>query len=234
MDKTEKLVDAAEPEDIRSKLLETGWQQKRMMSGDFMFWTQNYKRVGITRKTIGDLLASISSKYAEHDPETGKKKRKKSFGQQLEEMLDWYDVYILLLEGSWRRVSSTDSIVSGRGVEHYTWDMVWDFLRTWQDRGFTLELTVNEGHTVQRLNRLYAYYQKSCHTGAARPLVGDNRVLAFPAGCRGKTAQKVLGQFGSLRNVANATISQLEGVDSVGPKKAEQIVLHFAGRGEQT
>jgi len=112
----EKLVDAAEPWDIREKLLETGWEQKRMLSGDYMFHAHNHRRVGVTRKTVSDLLASISSRYADVDPATGKRKRKKTFGVQLEEMLDWYDIYILLFEGSWRRVNTSDSILTGFSV----------------------------------------------------------------------------------------------------------------------
>ena len=43
MDKEElrhiKIVDSNEPSQIRNRLNELGWQQRRLQSGDYMFWT---------------------------------------------------------------------------------------------------------------------------------------------------------------------------------------------------
>jgi len=223
--RTVKIADSHEPSLIKDKLLEQGWQSKLLFSGDFNFMTHNYQKVGITRKTVEDLLNSISHKP---NPErTGRKE--KSFGQHLEEMADYYDIKIIMLEGSWRKVAPEQYIVSRRGIEYYTWDMAWNFLRTWQDRGYSIELTINEGHTIQRLNALYTYYQKPGHTGGLNPhnIVGDDRVLAFPSGCRGKTGLKLLEVVGSLQNIANTSFDRLLAVDGIGAKRAESIVLHF-------
>lgn len=220
-----KRADSNEPSSIVDKLLLTGWERKPMYSGDYFFHAVDYKKVGITRKTVEDLLSSIG-----HKPNPEKPGRKeKSFGQHLEEMADYYDIKIIILEGSWRKVSPEQYIVSRRGIEYYTWDMAWNFLRTWQDRGYGIELTINEGHTIQRLNALYAYYQKPSHTGGlnARSLVGDDRVLAFPSGCRGKTGLKLLEELGSLQAIANTSFDKLLAVDGIGDKRAESIVMHF-------
>jgi ERCC4-type nuclease len=62
----------------------------------------------------------------------------------------------------------------------------------------------------------------------------DDRVMAFPRGCRGKTAEAVLGVFKSLTAVGNAEVSDLMHVDGVGEKKAQTIYDHFnTWRGQQ-
>jgi ERCC4-type nuclease len=211
---THKIVDSREPETIRMKLLEIGWTQKMLYFGDYMFITAEYKRIGITRKTVDDLLSSIGDR----------------FSKQLEEMLDEYDRLILLIEGSWRMVSPQNNIVSGRGISYNTWSMVWNYLRRWQDKGYTLELTVDEGHTIQRLNELYALYQKTYSVSARSRDFTDDRILAFPSGCRGKTAQACLEKFGSLTRVCSATEDELMSIENIGLKKARLIRQHFNRR----
>lgn len=206
-----KVMDAAEPGSIRMKLYEIGWEQRKLHSGDYWFFTHDYKKVGITRKTVQDLLNSIGDR----------------FSKQLEEMLDYYDVLIILLEGSWKMVSPTSKIVGQRGIEYCTWSMVWNYLRRWQDKGFTLELTIDEGHTIQRLNELYALYQKPYSLSANTRDFTDDRILAFPSGSRGKTAMDCIEYFGSLVDVAVASPTELEQVNGVGEKKAWLIFNHF-------
>ena len=221
-----KRADSNEPATIVDKLLLTGWERKPMYSGDYFFHTVDFKKVGITRKTVEDLLGSIGNKPNPEKP--GRKE--KSFGQHLEEMADYYNIKIILLEGSWRKVSPEQYIVSRRGIEYYTWDMAWNFLRTWQDRGYSVELTINEGHTIQRLNALYAYYMKPSHTGGLNKysIVGDSRLLALRCGGVGiKYGQALLDHFGSLQNIANANFNDLLKLDGIGDKRAENIVMHF-------
>lgn len=208
----QKLVDTREPEIIRQKLLTTGWEQKALWSGDYFFLSHSYQKVGITRKTVDDLMNSIGE----------------IFSKQLEEMADYFDLKIILLEGQWTKVK--DSIETSRGIRYQTWDMVWNYLRRWQDKGFTLELTSNEGHTIDRLNALYALYQKDYSLSANSKQFSDDRVLAMPSGCRGKTGLKAIETLGSLRDVANATIEQLLTVEGIGNKKAENIYQHFNRR----
>lgn len=147
-----KVVDSAEPGIIAKKLIATGWTRERMPSGDYRFYTQDYQGVGITRKTISDLLSSINDK----------------FGEQLAEMKRHFDIKIILLEGNWKTILPQRKLLTARGVEHYTWNTIWNFLRTWQDRGFTIELTFNQAHTIERLESLYNYYQKPIHTGGIK------------------------------------------------------------------
>jgi len=207
-----RVVDSREPFDtIVRPLLETGWEKQWLWSGDFLFHTHDYKRVVVTRKALSDLVSSMGDKLS-HD---------------LEVILDHADIAILLIEGSWRFVSPYANVITSRGTEHYTYDLIWDYLQSWMDKGFRLQLTTNEGHTVHRLNKLYSMYQRPYSLSAKSRQFTDDRILAFPSGCRGKTGLDCLKQLGNLRAVANASVEQLKAVDNVGDKKAQSIYNHF-------
>ena len=106
--------------------------------------------------------------------------------------------------------------------------MIWNYLRSQQHKGITLELTLSLSHTIKRLNELYAWYQKPFHTGGLnKNSYTDDRVLAFPSGCRGKTAMNVLDTFKSLMAIANANEEDFLNVEGIGAKKAKSIWQHF-------
>lgn len=206
-----RIMDSNEPGSIRYKLYEVGWEQARLSTGDYTFWTCDYKKVGIERKAIDDLLASIGDRLS----------------RQLENSLEYYDIVILLIEGSWSKVSPSDKLLTGRGIEYSSWQMVWNYLERFMDKGIRLQLTINEGHTIQRLGELYALYQKPYSLSARSRDFTDERVLAMPTGCRGKSGEAVIKTFGSLRNVGLAEVGELLEVDGIGQKRAELIHRHF-------
>ena len=209
-----KLVDDREPESIRVELLKTGWQQQRIYSGDYLFQTVDYKWVCVTRKAIPDLVSSIG----------------KIFSGQLEEMIERYEWRILLIEGKWSSVGG--KMVTGRGVEPYSDEAVRNFLRTWQDRGITIEFVGSEQATVKRLNELFAYYMRDHHAGGVnKHTAGDTRLMAFGQGIGPKIGRELLKQFGSLRAVANAEVMQLQKVDGMGEKRATALWSHFNRKG---
>ena len=89
-------------------------------------------------------------------------------------------------------------------------------------------MTGNEGHTIKRLNELYAYYMKEVHTGGLnKKKVGDPRLLAFPPGVGPITAKKILDELGPLCTVANAGYQDLLNIKGIGPKWAEAILLYY-------
>ena len=205
-----KIADTSEPREIQEGLLETGWVRRKLACGDYMFFNHEFKRVGIERKSVDDLLTL-------------------SLGQrlsgQIEEMLDYYDEVILLIEGSWKTVSEEDHLVSFRGVERSTWKQVWNFLLERQRSNMMLQLTIDYGHTIKRLNELYAIYQQPFSRSGLSKRFQDDRVNAFPSGCRGKTAETCLDVFGSLALVSQANVEQLKSVPGIGQNKAH-IILH--------
>lgn len=213
-----KIVDAKEPSrfdtkfsSIRAKLLEVGWMRQALYCGDYAFWTVNFKSVGLERKTVTDLLGSIGERLS----------------SQLYRMLEHYDISILLLEGSWQIVR--DQMIVVRGIEQWSWTSVWNYLQTWQDRGLTLQFTADEGHTIKRLNELYAYYQDNVHMGGVnRSIVGDPRLLAFQCGGIGpKIGKELLKKFGSIKAVANANVEDYLEVEKMGKVKAQRLYDHL-------
>jgi len=206
-----RIVDTREPWSIQQPLIETGWERQRLYSGDYMFFDHDYHKIGITRKRVDDLLSSIGER----------------FSKQLEEMLDYYQVCILLLEGSWRRINPGNQISSVGRNRYIDWNMARNYMHRWMAKGFILEETTSERHTVERLNVLYALYQKPTSMSARSRLFTDDRVLALPSGTRGATGLKVLKTLGSLRAVANANEEQLRAIEGIGRKKASLIYQHF-------
>jgi ERCC4-type nuclease len=206
-----KVVDSNEPGVMRQKLLELGWEQRRMEAADYWWFDHDYKKVGVERKEVNDFMASLGDRLA----------------NQLEGALDHFDTVILLLEGNWRNIGY-NNLIGSQGISYNTWAMAWNFIRSQQHKGVTIELTTSMGHTVQRLNELYAWYQKTTHTGGmSHKTFSDDRIMAFPRGCRGKTAEAVLGVFKSLVGVGNADVSDLMNVPGIGEKKAADIYAHF-------
>lgn len=204
-----KIADCNEPWEIRDRLLQTGWETARLYSADYWFFTHDFKKVGIERKTVPDLLNAIGQRLS----------------NQLEKMAEHYDYKILLLEGSWKTIAN--QVITSQGVTNWYMSQVWNYLRSWWDKGFTPELTTGINHTIRRLNELYAYYQKPYHTGGVnRTTFNDDRVLAFPTGCRGKTGLKVL-EGRSLREVACMSPESLMNTDGIGKHKAISIYDHF-------
>jgi ERCC4-type nuclease len=206
-----KTVDSREPEIIKGKLLEIGWVTEQLYTADYWFMSVNYKKIGIERKAVPDLINSLGDRLS----------------SQLYKMMEHYDFSILLIEGNWRMVQ--DKVMTTRGIEQWGWSTVWNFLQSWQDRGLTIQLTANEGHTIRRLNELYAYYCKESHAGGLRKShVEDSRILALQCGGIGpKIGAALLSRFGSIKSIANASVDDFLTVDKIGQAKAEALYKHF-------
>ena len=207
-----KIVDSREPEIIRKALIKTGWEQDTLKSADFGFFTADNRSVGIERKTVSDLASSIIGRLP------------LQFYKQLED----YEINILLIEGRWGM--QVNRIVAAGQMFNITWEAVWNFIRTWQDRGITVELTLDTGHTVQRIEELYQYYQKQEHTGGIdRKTTGDSRLIALQCpGIGPKLAAAILARYGTIQFVANTDYVQLaKDIPGLGMKKAMALYNHF-------
>lgn len=212
--KRQRIVDSREPEDIRNRLLETGWEQSRLTYGDFFLHTESMKRVGITRKTLPDLLGSIG----------------KVFERQLEEMLEYYDICVFLQEGAVKTVPATGNIIlDSRGIQRETIKSLRNWRHRWLAKGFILEITKDPIDTVQRLNELYALYQKPMSLSARCKGYADERVLAMPSGVRGKSGLAILEKR-SIADICNMTVAQLMECEGIGQKRAESVYAHMHRR----
>jgi ERCC4-type nuclease len=206
-----KYADSRESEYKREKLLEYGWNQSALTNGDYSFQAYDYKWVGVTLKTVTDLIGSIGER----------------FSYQLENMLDAYNTNIIMIEGSWKHLTPEAVTLYNGNLANMTWDSVWNYLHRFLAKGFILELTTSEIHTIHRLNALFALYQKPySQSGKSKDYV-DDRVLSFPSGCRGKSAMSLL-KGRSLREVACMSEDWYkENGTKIGEKKASQIWTHF-------
>ena len=209
--KTIKVVDSREPDQIRTRMLELGWWQQKLQSGDFTFYTCQYHKVGITRKTTDDCLSSLNENFA----------------KQLEEMLDLYDICIILIEKPWMWAGN-NQMVSSRGLERVVKKGVLNYIHRWQAKGFILERTVDWEDTVDRLNELYALYQHPYSLSARSKGYADERLLALPSGLRGKAGEALL-EGRTLLDIANMSPEQILAlkINNIGEKRTNLIFEHF-------
>lgn len=202
-------VDSNESPFRRNFFLSRKWQQRQLNSGDYTFYTQDGSSVGIELKLMPDFISSLFERLP----------------RQLHDMLQDYNISILMLVGPWEM--SAGQFTSNGNVTNYTWGMVWNFLRTWQDRGITLELCHDELHACNRICEIRSYYAKAIHTGAFinRSSCSDPRIAALTA-CKGmgeKTAQSLLNKFSNLEGIVLAKENDIVETPGIGPKMAKRI-----------
>lgn len=207
-----KIVDSAEPSEIRMRLLELGWRQQQLAIGDFCWWSCQYDKIIVTRKTTGDCLSSLNDNLA----------------KQLEEILESAQIAILLIENPWKWTKDTGQLLTSRGLERHIKKEVLNYIHRWEAKGFILERTADWQDTVNRLNELYALYQKPYSLSARSKGYADERLLALPSGLRGQAGARLLNSK-SIRDIANMTAEQILRlkVDGIGKKRAELCYQHF-------
>lgn len=90
---------------------------------------------------------------------------------------------------------------------------------------------MNWQDTVDRLNELYALYQKPYSLSAKSKGYADERLLALPSGLRGKAGEGLLDSR-SLRDIANMTTEEIleAKVAGIGKKRATLVEQHFTRR----
>jgi ERCC4-type nuclease len=206
-----RIVDSREPGALKDILLTTGWSCKTLYSADFSFFSHSYQKVGITRKAVPDLLASMDQ----------------TFSKQLEEMADYFDIKIILIEGM-VKVFGTEQYITlpSAGLQRHTLTEVRNWMRRWGDKGFGVERTNDLQDTAHRLNELYSLYQKPYSLSARSKGYSDERLLALPSGLRGASGKKLL-QGRSLQQIASMTTEELTQIEGIGAKRADTIVQHF-------
>ena len=205
-----RLVDSREPWELRELLLKTGWEQKALLNGDFMFDSHDGLKVGATRKTLGDLLNSIGDVFA----------------YQLEAMLEEYDINIFLFETMPIKCTNDGHIITEFDTSRFTRTEVFNWLHRWQAKGFILERWPTLEHTAERLNELYALYQKPYSLCAKSRKYADDRVLCMPSGLRGKLGQEALENH-SIAELCMMGIVQLKALPGFGAKRALSLFNHL-------
>jgi ERCC4-type nuclease len=205
-----RFVDSREPWELREILIKTGWEQKALLNGDFAFESHDGLKIGATRKTLGDLLNSIGE----------------VFSYQLEAMLEEYDINLFILETMPIYCTYDSHIITDLGASRFTRQEVFNWLHRWQAKGFVLERWPTLEHTAERLNELYALYQKPYSLSSKSRKYADDRVLALPSGLRGKIGQNMLDGY-SITELCMMGLRQLVELEGVGPKRAAEIFNHL-------
>lgn len=189
------------------KFLTFGWTRKQLDSGDFLFYAQDEKSVGIEVKTVQDLTSRMGDARRE-----------------LAQLIDTVDIPIFLVFGRWLR-QSNDILIGGQ--QHLTWGHLWNLLETFQDSGLRFQLATSRDHAFLRINQLFAYYQKGEHTSmlVARRAATDRRIASLMPipGVSKKLGLALLKNFGSLQAVATASEKELTDTPLIGPSKARMI-----------
>lgn len=174
--------------------------------------------IGIERKTISDLLSSLSEGRLD---------------SQLEGLTGSVDVPILLIQGELRAspggfVLVTDGVASG-----WNYHSVLNKLQTFQEMGVRLTFC-EEGDQalIDRILSLARYYCKPHHALAPRihglQVFSRERnpatlALAQLPGVGVDRARALLAHFGSLQAVTNASVKELRFVTGIGPKVAKRV-----------
>lgn len=207
-----RIVDIHEPDIIANQLIKQGWDRKHLTVGDFTFEAYDGKTVGIERKEASDLLNSLAS---------GR------LAQQLQNLLNTYDVPIFLLEGKLGQLqddSGHSHIIIKMGQTRWTTEAVRNFLLTWEQKGILRERTSSIEDTITRLCELVCYYSKPLHLGGLnRKIIGDERLLAFPSCVPIKQREELLQSQGNLATIAQTEVDDLLYVMGIGLTRAEAI-----------
>jgi ERCC4-type nuclease len=222
-----RLVDSREPWDLREKMLMLGWEQKALIIGDMCFDSHDKLLIGSTRKKLEDLLGSMDELFA----------------YQLEQMLEHYAINIFMFEAGPIYCTKQGNIITKITVKGQEEDKIWNITRTqlfnwlhsWQVKGFVLERWPNLEYTALRLQELYTLYQKPYSLSSKSRKYRDDRVLALCSGLRGKIGQEALENH-SIAGLCMMGTRQLEELPGFGKKRALSLFnhLHRKPREEQS
>ena len=192
------------------RFIEYGWERKQQDAGDFRFHASDERSVGIEVKSVSDLVSRLPDARRE-----------------LAQLIDMVDIPILLVFNPWQR-KSTDVLIGGN--DHVTWAHLWNLLQTYQDSGLRFQMATTREHAFNRINQLFAYYQKPEHTSnlVGRRSSGDRRIASLMAipGISKKLGARLLSER-SLQDVANMETTTLCTIPLIGPSKARTVLDWF-------
>ena len=148
------IVDTREPVEICWLLEGAGFEFDRVAldSGDYLWVARGGTSVAVERKTVLDLLHSLSDRQANKRPR---------IINQILRMREAYDEVILLIEGHLVSNSHGKVVAEGR-TSTWSWEALDNFLLTVQRAGVAVVRTPKNGLPT-RLASLMTYYEKPVH-----------------------------------------------------------------------
>lgn len=189
---------------------------RQLISGDYAFRTKFDRLARIEYKVISDLINSMS---------TGR------MSEQIAKVPKG-DIGILLIEGWWTVDHNGYLRTKSRSWKRpYSW--LWNYLLSAQLSGIYIYLSPNEFMTPRLIISIFDWFNKNQHDALSqRPKLHimypslTPKQIAFSSipGIGEALAKKLDVQFHhSIYELCNASVDELEGVDSMPKKKAEFI-----------
>lgn len=219
------IIDTREPEWMRRTVREAASKESSLITsetevsyGDYIFIYEGYT-VGIERKSIRDLLNTISSDR---------------FRPQMAGILTSYTIPYLLLEGS--IAESKDGYIIADGSEsRFRASSLHGLLTYIQEQRIRLLISPSERITPSRILGLYNYFLDPNHADLTNTKLGTLHYKVVPGmemlmgipGVGWTSAKLLMEYFGSVSEVCNAEIDTLVKVKGVGPKTAQEIFKAF-------
>lgn len=225
------IVSPSEPEPLRTALADiTSWMPERY-GVDFFFTgavdpeTNLARKVGIQRKEYKDLIASVTD------------------GRLVKEIhqMQALDYRVLIIEGKLEWTTDGKLILPYSGQS--TWSQAqWNgLILSIMDRGVFVLHTASMSETISLIRIVESWFGKSSHSSLAirpsvKPLWGqglDDEAFAkwFLQGIPNvgdKLAGRIYEKFG-IPFELSVTVEDLQQVEGIGKKKAEDIVRLFNG-----
>lgn len=148
-------VDSREPLRIDYELKQEGFEVSRakLETGDYLWVCRAGLPVVVERKTIADLLSSI----------TGRQANGKSRAQNQVDRLREFPLPVLLIDG-YPRLSGGGKIMRGSRETQWTQAGIDNWLLTVQGKGVKV-VWAQEERLAERLRHLAQYYEKEKHGG---------------------------------------------------------------------
>jgi ERCC4-type nuclease len=211
------IVDSREPQSIIDVLKsKAGAEVHTIETGDYVFDTQDGRRVMIERKAINDLLGSLNSGRLH---------------AQVGRLLEEADVPMLLLEGH-MYCTRGGRVSDGKRTSGWSYTAVQNILVSLQIAGLYVVQSASTARTPHTIIALYHYFQKKKHellrtrqAPLAPPGPYEARLgtLSTLPGVADETAGKLLDLLGSLEGVFTASETDLMRVRGIGHSKAQAI-----------
>jgi len=187
-------------------------------TGDYSFKGWDNKIIAIERKSVNNLLSSISSG---------------ELADQLGRMLENIDVPILLIEGDIKPDPRTGyAVLDGHMPTRFNYDAIVNHIHVWQLRGMLIERTRSETDTAHRILSLAKMYAENKSVPSIKrkrhldfsskkdPVL--NIVAAFP-GIGTDRAKSLLRTHGTLQQLCCSSKDELRAAPGIGETAARTV-----------
>lgn len=211
------VIDDREPKNLIERLDRSAFVA-RLEYGDIKIWGFNGLQILIERKTVSDLLSSMSSRR---------------IYRQIRGLIQEADVPILLIEGFMSSYGS-GKVRYRNGESGWRWVSIQNILLSFQLHGLKVIYSTNQDMTVRMLRSLESYFRKPDHSVLDTPpeplfTIGEPatrkvKMLMCLPGIGEEMAGRLLDRFDTIEGIVSANKEEIEEVYGIGEKTADKIL----------